>query len=336
VTTIAANFFDGQTSERRAVQVKLTIPGYIVVQELGTLSRYKLEDVSIPDRIGSQPARVTLPDGALLEISDSETFYTQLAALNRRGQWTHALESRWAYAILAVGLTLMFAWFSYIWVIPEMAKRVAYALPAELDQELGEKTMQILDEQIFAPSELDPMRQLELLTVFMSVVKTVGEGDVYRYQLLFRRGDGVGANAFALPAGVIVLTDEMVELAQHDDELAAVLAHEVGHIRNRHALRAVLQNSVVAVLIITLTGDASSATSLAAGIPTVLANAGYSRDFEYEADAVAKEYLLASDLPLHRFADIILRLDDDSYDLPGVVDLLDTHPEARERAREFR
>ena len=83
----------------------------------------------------------------------------------------------------------------------------------------------------------------------------------------------MGANAVALPAGIIIMTDALVELSENDEELAAVLAHEIGHVRNRHALRALLQNSVVAGSIILVTGDASSAGSIAAGIPTLLARA---------------------------------------------------------------
>ncbi|MEB3735127.1 M48 family metalloprotease [Halopseudomonas pachastrellae] len=44
----------------------------------------------------------------------------------------------------------------------------------------------------------------------------------------FRSAPALGANAFALPGGHLVFTDAMVELAQHDDELVAVLAHEAG------------------------------------------------------------------------------------------------------------
>ena len=96
-----------------------------------------------------------------------------------------------------------------------------------------------------------------------------------------------------------------------------------------------LQNSVVAGLIITLTGDASSATTLAAGVPTLLARAGYSREFEYEADAVAMEYLRANELPLHYFADILLRMNAEQSPDSDVISLLSTHPDSRDRALAF-
>lgn len=335
MTPLSAKLYDGQTAERRAVSVKLTVPGYIVLQELGTLSRYRLADVEISEQLGSQPARVDLPDGSLLEVGDSETFYAELHNASGRGQWLHSLESRWSLTALALILTIGFGWLAYAWGIPAAARTIAYSMPAEIDSAIGEEGLALLDERLFAPTDLDPQRQLQLLAEFMSVVETVGEGNDYRYQLLFRKGQDMGANALALPAGTIVITDELVALADNDEELAAVFAHEVGHVRNRHALRSLIQNSVVAGTIIIFTGDASSATSLAAGIPTVLARAGYSREFEYEADAVAKEYLVRNDIPLNRFADIILRLDASAEDASAVPGLLATHPDARERIRPF-
>jgi Zn-dependent protease with chaperone function len=335
VTDISANYYDGKTSARKVVSVRFTVPGYLSVQELGSLTRYRLADLEIPEQLGSQPARVALPDGGLLEIPDSDAFYAQLRGTSGRNQWLHTLESRWTYAVLALLATLLFAWSAYVWGIPELARRVAWAIPIEVDQQIGKEGLGLLDAQVFSPSELDLMRQLELLAVFISVVETVGEADDYRYELVFRKGNGMGANALALPAGTIVITDELVALSEHDEELAAIMAHEVGHVRNRHALRMLLQNSVVAGLIITLTGDVASATSLAAGIPTVLARAGYSRDFEYDADAVAMEYLIAADIPLARFADILLRMNEEKPTDSGVLSLLDTHPDSRDRARAF-
>ena len=98
MSSLSAKLFDGQTSGSRAVTVKLTLPGYIVLQELGTLSRYRLEDVEISDQLGSQPARVELPDGSMLEIADPDNFYADLKNSSGRSQWVHRLESRWPLA----------------------------------------------------------------------------------------------------------------------------------------------------------------------------------------------------------------------------------------------
>ena len=67
------------------------------------------------------------------------------------------------------------------------------------------------------------------------------------YVLEFRKSPAVGPNAFALPGGTVVLLDELVAAAAHDDEIAAVLAHEIGHLHGRHTMRHVLQTSVAGV-----------------------------------------------------------------------------------------
>ena len=86
MTGLSANLYDGQTSERRAVTVKLTVPGYLTLQGLGSLSRYPLEDVDIPEQLGNQPARIGLPDGSLLEIADSAHFYVRKLTFKGKGR----------------------------------------------------------------------------------------------------------------------------------------------------------------------------------------------------------------------------------------------------------
>ena len=140
-----------------------------------------------------------------------------------------------------------------------------------------------------------------------------------------------GANALALPSGVVVLTDELVALSRVDDELVAVLAHELGHVKGRHALRRLLQSSLVAGLAILVTGDVASAASLIAAVPTALAEAGYSRELEREADAYALATFDRHQIDRRHFARILERLAaQPRSELPG---FLATHPATEERVR---
>ncbi len=59
----------------------------------------------------------------------------------------------------------------------------------------------------------------------------------------FRASPIIGANAFALPGGIVIVTDQLMQLAEHDDEILAVLAHEIGHVKHRHVLRGLPQDS---------------------------------------------------------------------------------------------
>ena len=94
---------------------------------------------------------------------------------------------------------------------------------------------------MLSPTTLTHERQIKLRADFDTFLKAAG--DTTPYQIEFRAMKGQGANAFALPSGTIVISDELVLLAEDDREIVAVLAHECAHVRHRHVLRAVLQNS---------------------------------------------------------------------------------------------
>ena len=127
--------------------------------------------------------------------------------------------------------------------------------------------------------------------------------------VLFRKGGRVGPNAFALPDGTILFTDEMVRLADHDDELVAVLAHEIGHVVHRHGLRAVIQDSLLGFALLAITGDATGSSELFLGLPVLLTQLAYSRTFEREADNYALDYLRAHNIPPIHFAHLMRRIE---------------------------
>ena len=166
------------------------------------------------------------------------------------------------------------------------------------------------------------------------MTRELADGQAYRLE--FRKSERVGPNAFALPSGIIVLTDELVLLAQHQNELIGVLAHEICHAKNRHALRTLLQNSAVALLVASVAGDLTSHTDLSAALPKLLLEAGYSRAFEMEADQFALQYLLAHDIPPASFANILLRLEERTAHKSEGHNYLASHPMTSQRIRMFR
>ena len=69
------------------------------------------------------------------------------------------------------------------------------------------------------------------------------------------------------------------------------MAHEVGHVIHRHGLRTLIQKSSLAVLLVLVTGDVSTSSSIITALPAILIEAGYSQTMEREADTYALEYL---------------------------------------------
>jgi Zn-dependent protease with chaperone function len=132
-------------------------------------------------------------------------------------------------------------------VTVEYGKEAAEALPHEFDQQLGREALALLDDLVFEPSQLDAPTRTRLTARFDELARATRSKGAVR--LRFRASPKIGANALALPSGTVVMTDELVLLARHDEEVVAVLAHELGHVHGRHALRSVLQQSATVMLI---------------------------------------------------------------------------------------
>ncbi|MCW8830113.1 MAG: M48 family metallopeptidase [Gammaproteobacteria bacterium] len=330
-----AEYHDGLSS--KVVQVELTFndDGSIGINGEGIGKLCLLDDVSFSPRLGNIPRVINLPDGASCHVADNDLIDSFLKA-QRRGagsSFIHMLESRIIYVIAAVLFTALFSWGMVVHGVPYFSKKIAFNLPEEVDRQLGKGTLETMDRIMFSESQLDTHVQMRLLSRFDGM-KTQIEGS-QDYKMLFRHGNEIGANAFALPSGIIVVTDELVELSENDDEVIAILAHEIGHLIHRHSVRMVLQNSAVAVLIATITGDPFSSSSIVVALPTILVNANYSREFEVEADDYAYHYLLDSNMPLDSFANILERITGDDSE-QGVENYLSTHPETSDRLQRFR
>jgi Zn-dependent protease with chaperone function len=130
-----------------------------------------------------------------------------------------------------------------------------------------------------------------------------------------------------------VVTDALVELTHSDEEVLGVLTHELGHLHERHALRGLIQASVVGMLVAVWLGDVST---LATALPAFVLQAKYSRDFEREADEYAAAVLAANGLDTRALADVLARLERSAGGPgapAGLAAYLSSHPATAERIR---
>lgn len=121
----------------------------------------------------------------------------------------------------------------------------------------------------------------------------------YRFQVL----DSQELNAFATPSGLVFVTRGMLNLAESEAEVAAILAHEIGHIEHKHGLKAIRASRIntaltsVALTSVQVASDSEIAelTETFEGtindITSSLVNSGYSRGAEREADRTAVKIL---------------------------------------------
>uniref|UniRef100_A0A831XFP6 M48 family metallopeptidase n=1 Tax=Geobacter metallireducens TaxID=28232 RepID=A0A831XFP6_GEOME len=334
-------YYDGRTSARRTVRLSLEGNRLVVAGEGVDLSA-ELGRLVISPPLSTARRSVRFPSGALCEVSDTR-FMDELLRRQGRGKASTAIH-RWErslpLALVALAMTVAVVWGFVAYGIPAMAERVARAVPPATEVSLGRESLAMLDRLVFTASRLPDSRRREISSQFSRMARELPFAMGYRLE--FRRSDTLGANALALPSGIIVVTDRLVEMAKSDDELTGVLAHEMGHVRQRHALRHVLQNSATGLVVAAVTGDITSITSLAATLPTALIDASYSRSFEMEADDAAVAYLKRRGIPLKSYAAMLGRLEAEHRKKRGETatekkkslgDYFSTHPVTEERIR---
>ncbi|HZF25801.1 MAG TPA: M48 family metallopeptidase [Steroidobacteraceae bacterium] len=335
MTGIQAQFFDGRSSVRHPVELEIDAAGVVRLTGLGETREYPLNETRISERIGHTPRTLRFPDGSACQVLDNDAIDAALEALDSTSAQhdVHRLESQWTYAVLALIALIAIVWAAIQYGIPAAARHVAAVFPPRADALIGAQALELLDHGYFSPSKLPPERQQQLRDEFAAMTRDLD--DTHEYRLEFRHGGELGANAFALPSGIVVMTDELVELAQADQELQTVLAHEIGHVVHRHSLRMLLQSSATSLLMIGLTGDVSSASVLVAGVPTALVQAKHSRQFEAEADAYAYAWMDRNGISHQYFRDMLARLEKKyGGGDAGAMSWLSSHPKTAERIRD--
>lgn len=328
---IHALYFDGKSSQQHAVLIRLEPPSQIVVTGESVQFSCPSAAVQVLPRIGNTRRLLYFPGGAQCETGDNDAVDALFSGVIAAppGQWLHRLESRWRWALGALALTAAIGWVGVSYGIPALAKQIAFHMPNETQRLIGAQTLGGMDQVVFEPTRLKQLRQAQVKALFQNMLYGLDGAGAYRIEL--RSSKQLGANAIALPSGIVVVTDGLVELAASDYELRAVLAHELGHLRQRHGLRQWLQSSATALVAMVVWGDISGGTAFVSAMPAMLLQLKYSRDFEIEADDFALDYLKRNKIPVQALADILLRMEK-QQGVPGnVASYLSTHPATQER-----
>lgn len=229
-------------------------------------------------------------------------------------------------SLFAVGIYLF-----YFTLIPILSEWVATTLPEDTilihSEQEAANTLDQMDA--FAPSEL-PAREQERLRTLFHAIPPNGEKQA-GYFLFLRKGDRLGANAFAFPRGQVVLTDELVRLTQNDQELIAVMAHELGHLRYRHGVKTFVRNATMLAITAWVTGDITSIAGAAGIMMNLALNASYSRQFEREADDHALDHLRKSRISARHFVNLLQRIKKTGKSRSSEESFLSSHPPTEER-----
>lgn len=336
MSTLAAQYFDGRSARGHAVQLSCE-NGLLMVRGETVARTEQTSALELSPRLGRTRRRIAFPDGAVCELDDDALLDSWFDSVTHQG-WNLVarLEGHWAMIAASFVLVMAMTAALAVWGLPWAAQKVAVRLPQEWVAQLGKGTLAGLDSGMRSSTTLPLVRQQTLQAGFARLQAGSGVKSV----LLFRNWHEVGPNAMALPDGTIIMTDQLEALADDDRELMAVLAHELGHVHERHALQKVIASSGVAALVFVLTGDVSGLSSIVVAAPTIMTHLHHSRALEADADRYGFALMSRTGLDPVWFARIIRKLEAAhggkaaTGEKDETSDWLRTHPASEERARQ--
>lgn len=331
--TFAATFYAAGSSQ--AVPVELHLDGENLRIESMQVSRVEqVRDCPLSEPLGRMPRRFLLPDGAQVEImevgglAEWEKQHGKRSAMHM----VHQLESRWRWVAAAVAFMLAFTAALYVWGLPFAAKRIALNLPTKFGKIATDQAHMIITRMLdFEPSKLPSKRRDEISAEFQKMAAAMDPVSRYNYRLEFYQAPM--ANAFALPDGMVCITDKLIKKARNDKEIYGVLSHEIVHVREQHGLRGLLQNSSVFLIWTLMTGDVSTIAGMGSALPAMLAQKGYARSFEQEADLGGADYMIQRGWGTQPLCDILQRIDPERSTEGSADEALATHPLTKHRVQ---
>lgn len=246
----------------------------------------------------------------------------------RAERWRSARPWLFLLALIAGFIVLIYAlgW--------SPAKTIAQMLPQTWRERLGDATRGSMTEGRKECIDQKGAAALELLTNRLS--RSVKISQPYRVRVY----DWSLMNAFAVPGSQIVLTKELIQRAESPDEVAGVLAHEMGHGLELHPETGIIRAIGLGAAVELMLGGSGGGTALA-NIGLMLAQLGYTRKAEREADMHALELLKAAGISPRGLGAFFKRVSAEEKDggesrFKGPMSLLRTHPPVKDREKMVR
>jgi Zn-dependent protease with chaperone function len=341
--SFTGSYFDGKSSARKVTSMVIMRGGVTLFGE-GWTRRESANSLTVSEPTENGPVLLRLADGACCEFAASPQLHSLLQQVGVRRHRVALWQGDWRLVALTAAFLVAAIAAFYVWLLPKLAALGSTMVPESAKQRLGAHALQQLDERWFENSKLNEPLRAEILQRFNDLREMGGPqrpAIAARLELRStRRGDGgkpvIGPNAFALPGGTVVLTDEMVAFLNNDiDAISGVLAHELGHVVHDHSTQSLIKAVALTALGSAIIGDYSSVLAAA---PAVLGQLRYSRHAEAQADQFAHAQLCAKEIDPKRTAVFFERVArEDGKGIGGLVpEFLYSHPESAGRAARFR
>ncbi len=190
----------------------------------------------------------------------------------------------------AVVLALILVVFIVLFrvTISSVSYAVAMIVPDSWEQRLGQSTYETIRDYAFEQSQLPVTQKAEILTDSKIISDSID--DFQNVDIIFHTSELFGANALAFPGGPVVVTDDLVEMMDHD-EILAIIAHEYAHIHERHSLQRIVEVAAASFIAFVVFGADESVIEEISTVLIQLWGLQQSRQLEQQADLLALDYL---------------------------------------------
>lgn len=279
----ATVYFDGTSSRRRSVT--LGFGDTLDISEDKTLlARWGYGDVRQADSpagtlrvscLSALPlARLEIRNIALATELTSRC--TRLGVNRTDGRAVAKIVGWSLAAVVSIVAVVLFA-------IPLAADRLAPLVPDAFERRIGDAS-DVQIKAIFGRRVCTDAAGQAAYTKLLTLLRAAAVLDLAAVQSSVL--DTKVPNAFALPGGKVYLFNGLLEKAQNPDEIAGVLAHELGHLKHRDNMRSLIYSGGTSFLIGLLFGDVTGSSALIFASRT-LVTASHSREAEEGADTFA-------------------------------------------------
>jgi predicted Zn-dependent protease len=330
-------FSDGHTAEMRPVTLRFGSSGLNIMSDKGAmLAEWRYRELRLIEEVyAGQPARFRCKTAgdARLVVRDAK-FLDALGHHARHLRGNNMQRSRalpralvWGGATIATLAGLYFG-------LPILAEPVAAIMPLSWEERMGQNVrgtaLALLAKNAKRCDAREGKAALDgLVQRLAGTIETR-----YRFDVIVV--DNPLVNAFAAPAGYIVVFRGLIDKSSSAEEVAGVLAHEMGHVIERHGTEALIRQMGMNAILSAVLGDASGIGGTAADIGSQLAVLSYGRAAEREADRVGVDMLNKADIRGAGLVAFFQRVGKDTGgDSGGILRYLGTHPPTGERASDI-
>ncbi len=323
-------FHDGKTARRHPVSVSTSETGLIITGDgEHQLARWTLGTLTATE--GADGLRISDPANpdAILILDEGP------GADNIRSFLPRKPNRRLGFGLMPLGLFSMVAaafliGFVTIHFLPQLARPLAVLAPLEWEQSVGAAVMDTIPGANRVCGHEKGRHALDRLTA------TLGDVMELPYPVRVNVSRLTSENAFAVPGGSIVIGNRLIRKMESPDELAAVLAHEMAHVAERHPATRAIQVFGITLILQLISGGGSELGELLADGAGMLLLLSYSRDDERRADALALRALSDTGIDAGGFAVLLKRMEKKSRESANggsdsVFSWLSTHPSFKER-----